>query len=43
MDNVDELAEGNSEQAKSIVGGKPQRLVRLAEVKQRVGLSRASI
>jgi prophage regulatory protein len=43
MKNIDELAEVYSEQAQTIDGIKPQRLIRLAEVKQRVGISRASI
>jgi prophage regulatory protein len=43
MENVYVEADTNSEQASSAEGRKPQRLIRLAEVKQRVGLSRASI
>lgn len=43
MENAGDLAKINMEQSKSFEGTKPQRLIRLAEVKQRVGLSRASI
>lgn len=43
MGGVDTLAEVHSAKSVSVEGIKPQRLIRLAEVKQRVGLSRASI
>lgn len=43
MGNTDELADANMGRHAFQDEMKPQRLIRLAEVKRRVGLSRASI
>jgi prophage regulatory protein len=43
MENIEALDGGYVSKSASVDGMRPQRLIRLAEVQQRVGLSRASI